>query len=66
MQSAQSVEQLGLELQHLAKSAFPTWVGKDLDRLFKGQYFQELLPQWQQKLGAPKPDKSFDVLFNHK
>ena len=34
-QGSQSVEQLGIELQKLAKRAFPTLMGKDLDRLLK-------------------------------
>ena len=50
---------MGLELQKLAKTAFPTIGGKDLERLF----FQALLPRWQRKLGAPKQDESFDELF---
>ena len=58
------MEQLGLQLQKVAKRAFPTLVGKDLDRLMKGRFFQALLPKWQRKLGAPKPDESFDELFS--
>ena len=65
VQSTQSVEELGLELQKLAKRAFPTVVGKDLDRLLKGHFFQALLPKWQRKLGAPKTEESFDELYNH-
>ena len=38
--------------------------GKDFDRLMKGRFFQALLPCWQRKLGAPKPDESFDELYN--
>ena len=56
-------EELGLELQKLAKRAFPTVNGKDFDRLLKGRLFQALLPRWQRKLGAPKPDESFEELF---
>ena len=63
VQTKQSVEQLGLELQKLAKRAFPTITGKDFDRLLKGRFFQALLPRWQRKLGAPKPDESFEELF---
>ena len=62
-QTKQSVEQLGLELQKLAKRAFPLITGKDFDRLLKGRFFQALFPRWQRKLGAPKPDESFDELF---
>ena len=54
VQKSLSVEQLGLQLQKVAKRAFPTLVGKDLDRLMKGRFFQALLPKWQRKLGAPK------------
>ena len=64
VQDSQSVKELGLELQHVAKRAFPTIVGKDLDRLLKGRYFRALGTRWQRKLGAPKPDESFDELFN--
>ena len=64
IQTDQSVEALGLELQRPAKRAFPTLKGKDFDRLVKGRFFQALLPRWQRKLGAPKPDESFDELFN--
>ncbi|ETX01158.1 MAG: hypothetical protein ETSY2_37740 [Candidatus Entotheonella gemina] len=64
VQKGQSIEQLGLELQKLAKRAFPCLSGKDLDRLLKGRFFQALLPKWQRKLGAPKVEESFDELFN--
>ena len=47
VQTNQSVEQLGLELQKLAKRAFPTITGKDFDRLLKGRFFQALRPRWQ-------------------
>ena len=53
VQGTQSVEELGIELQKLAKRAFPVLTGKDLDRLLKGRFFQALLPCWQRKLGAP-------------
>ena len=64
VQKSQSVKQLGLQLQKLAKRAFPTRVGKVLDMLMKGRFFQALLPKWQQKLGTLKTDESFDKLFN--
>ena len=51
VQGSQSVEELGLELQRVAKRAFPTIVGKDLDRLLKGRYFQALGTRRQRKLG---------------
>ena len=50
VQREQSVEQLRLEMQRLAKRAFPALTGKDLDRLLKGRFFQALLPKWQGKL----------------
>ena len=63
-QVKQSVEQLGIELQKLAKRGFPKLVGKDLDRLLKGRFFQALLPKWQRKLGAPKIEESFEELYS--
>ena len=63
MQTDQSVEQLGLELQKLAERAFPTITGEDFDRLLQGHFFQALLACWQRKLGAPKPDENFDEFF---
>ena len=65
MQEDQTVEELGLELQRLAKRAFPVLKGKDFDRLMKSRFFQALLLCLQRKLGASKPDESFDELFNH-
>ena len=46
MQSEQSIEQLGLQLQTLARKAFPESSGKEFDRLLKGRF---LLPKWQRK-----------------
>lgn len=63
-QDKQSIEQLGLDLQRMAKRAFPSLTGKDLDRLLKGRFFQALLPKWQRKLGAPKTEESFDELYS--
>lgn len=31
--------------------------------MLKGRFYQVLLPKWQRKLGAPKPDESFEDLF---
>ena len=65
-QVSQSVEQLGIELQRLAKPvvrAFPGLVGKDLDHLLKGWFFQALLSKWQRKLGAPKTGENFEELY---
>ena len=56
IQKAQSVERLGLELQKLAKRAFPCLSGIDFNRQMKGRFFQALLPKCQCKLGAPKVD----------
>ena len=64
VQDKLSVEELGIKLQRLAKRAFPAITGKDFDRLLKGRFFQALLPRWQRKLGAPKPDETFDELFS--
>ena len=63
VQNKQSIEELGLELQKLATRAFPMINGKDFDRLLKGRFFQALLPRWQRKLGAPKPEEFFEELF---
>ena len=46
-QDTQSVEQVGMELQRLAKRAFPGLIGKDLDRLLCGRFYQALLPKNQ-------------------
>ena len=64
VQKDQSVEALGLEFQRLAKRAFPVLTDKDFDRLMKGRFSQVLLPRWQRKRRIPKPDESFDELFN--
>ena len=55
---------MGLQVQKVAKRAFPTLVGKDLDGLMKGSFFQALLPKRQRKVGAPKTDESFAELFS--
>ena len=46
MQEQQSVEQLGIELQALARRAFPESSPKEFDCLVKGCFFQALLPKW--------------------
>ena len=53
-QDAQSIEELGMELQRLTKRAFLTLIGKDLDRLLRGRFYQALLPKWKRKVGVPK------------
>ena len=40
MQTTESVEELGLELQTLANKAFPSTPAKDFDRMLKGRFFQ--------------------------
>ena len=64
MQTTESVEELGLELQTLANKAFPSTPAKDFDRMLKGRFFQALLVRWQRKLGAPKPTESFKELYD--
>ena len=63
MQDKQSVEELGVVLQKLARKAFPESGAKEFDRMLKGQFYQALLPKWQRKLGAPKTDESFEDLY---
>ena len=57
-QGDESIAQLGITIQQLGRKAFPSIVGKDFDRLLKGQFYQALQVKWQRKLGAPKPDES--------
>ena len=38
---------------------------RERDRLLKGQFFQDLHPRWQRKLGAPKGTESFTELYVH-
>ena len=65
MQNAETIEQLGIDLQKLARKAFPELCGgKEFDRLLKGRFFQALLPKWQRKLGAPKPEESFAEIYD--
>ena len=47
MQDSQSIEQLGIELQRLARKAFPSISGKEQDILLKGRFYQALLSRWQ-------------------
>ena len=63
VQEKQTVEQLGMELQRLARKAFPNMDLNEFDRLLKGRFYQALLPKWQRKLGAPKAAESFEDLF---
>lgn len=65
MQDSETIEQLGIDLQSLARKAFPElWEGKEFDRLLKGRFFQALLPKWQWKLGAPKPGETFAEIYD--
>ena len=64
VQTSESVEKLGIEIQRLGHRAFPSVTGNDLDRLLKGRFFQALLVQWQRKLGAPKVEETFQELFD--
>ena len=63
IQESQSIEQLGIELQRLARRAFPTISGKDRDILLKGRFYQALLPKWQRKV-VPKPEETFTELYD--
>ena len=63
MQDSQSIEQLGIELQRLARKAFPSISGKEQDILLKGRFYQALLPRWQRKL-TPKPEETFAELYD--
>ena len=63
MQGMQSVEELGVVLQKLARKAFPDSGAKEFDRMLKGCYYQALLPKWQRKLGAPKTGETFEDLY---
>ena len=63
MQNTQSVEEVGVQLQCLARKAFLKSGPKEFDRMLKGRFYQALLPKWQRKLGAPKPAESFDNLY---
>ena len=39
---SRSVEQLGLELQHVTKRAFPTIVGKDYSKVVTSKYWEHI------------------------
>ena len=55
IQVKQSVKELGVVLQKLARKVFPESGVKEFD--------QALLPNWQRKLGTPKTDESFEDLY---
>lgn len=67
VQSEETIEQLGLELQSLGRKAFPSISGQEFDRLLKGRFFQALHVmhvKWQKKLGAPKTGETFQELYD--
>ena len=64
MQDQESVEKLGLDLQRLARKAYPGMGETEFDRMLKGRFYQALLTKWQRKLGAPKLDESFTELYD--
>ena len=59
-----AVEEMGIKLQTIAGKAFPSLVGKEWDRLLKGRFFHCLATKWQHKLGAPKPNETFEELYS--
>ena len=59
-QTTETVEEMGIKLQTVARKAFPSLVGKEWDRLLKGRFFHCLANKWQRKLGAPKPNETFE------
>ena len=63
MQDNQTVEEVGVRLQKLARKAFSGIGPKEFDRLLKGRFYQASMPKWQRKLGAPKPSETFDELY---
>ena len=63
VQGDEAIQELGMDLQKLARKAFPSMEGKDFDRMLKGRFYQALHPRWQRKLNAPKPDETFGQLF---
>ena len=64
VQSDESIEQLGIDIQKLGHKAFPTMKGKDFDRIIKGHLFQALHVMWQRKLEVPHPTESFSELYD--
>ena len=62
-QEDETVQELRMDLQKLARKAFPSMEGKEFDCMLKGRFYQALHPRWQWKLNAPKPDETFGQLF---
>ena len=58
------MEQLGMDLQRMARQAFSNMPEAEFNRLLKGRFFQALQVKWQRKLGAPKPEESFQDLYD--
>ena len=63
-QTTETVEEMGIKLETIARKAFPSLVCKEWDRLLKGRFFHCLATKWQRKLGAPKPNETFEELYS--
>ena len=63
VQGNETIQELGMDLQKLARKAFPSMEGEEFDCMLKGRFYQALHPRWQRKLNAPKPDETFGQLF---
>ena len=48
----------------MARQAFSNMPVPEFNRLLKGRFFQALQVKWQRKLGAPKPEESFQDLYD--
>lgn len=59
IQGDETIQELGMDLQMLARKVFPSMEGRVFDRMF----YQALHPRWQRKLSAPKPEETFGQLF---
>ena len=58
------MEQLGMELQRMARRAISNMPEPEYNRLLKERFFQAPQVKWQRKLGAPKPEESFQDLYD--
>ena len=58
VQTDESIERLGMDLQKLGRKAFPSTGGKDFDRLLKGRFYQALHPWASPIVLVPKRDGS--------
>ena len=62
MQDSEMTEQLEIDSQSLARKAFPELQGgKEFDCLLERRFFQALIPKWQWKLKAPKPEETSEL-----